>query len=99
MPASGLSFLLFLSGAAALLVEVSLSRALVFVVGNSTLAVTSILVAFMGGIGIGSLAGGRLARGIDGARALRRFALLETATALLGPLAFAAARALGASRL
>ena len=51
----------FLSGATALIFEILWSRQFVTVFGNSSYAISIVLCAFMGGLGIGSLLGGRLA--------------------------------------
>lgn len=53
---------LFLSGAAALTLEVTWSRSLRLVFGSTTLAISTILVAYMLGLGLGGLVGGRVAR-------------------------------------
>jgi len=86
--------ILAISGVAALHVEVAFVRALVLVLGNSSLAITSILVAFMLGFGAGSALLAPRGPAIGAGRALRRFAALEVAAALLAAGAFAAARAL-----
>ena len=51
----------FLSGAASLMLEVVWTRLLRLVFGSTTLAVSTILVAYMLGLGLGGLAGGRIA--------------------------------------
>ena len=56
------SALLFLSGASALIDEHILSRLLVRVVGSSSEAVACVLVAFMGGMGLGAALSARLVR-------------------------------------
>lgn len=50
----------FASGASALSAEVTWNRMLIVVVGNSMSATAMIIVVFMGGLGLGSYAGGRL---------------------------------------
>jgi spermidine synthase len=50
----------FASGAASLIAEVSWNRMLIVVVGNSISAAALIIVVFMGGLGLGSYAGGRI---------------------------------------
>ncbi len=50
----------FASGAASLCAEVTWNRMLIVVVGNSLAATSTIIVVFMGGLGLGSYAGGRL---------------------------------------
>ncbi|MFT5285829.1 MAG: spermidine synthase [Planctomycetota bacterium] len=52
---------IFTSGAASLGLEVVWSRLLRLVFGSTTLAITTILVAYMAGLGIGGLIGGKLA--------------------------------------
>jgi spermidine synthase len=52
---------LFLSGTASLVLEVVWSRLLRLVFGSTTLAVSTILVAYMLGLGLGGLLGGRIA--------------------------------------
>jgi spermidine synthase len=52
---------LLFSGAASLSLEVVWSRLLKLVFGSTTLAITTILVAYMLGLGIGGLLGGRVA--------------------------------------
>jgi spermidine synthase len=49
----------FASGAASLMAEVTWSRMLIVVVGNSISAAAMIIGVFMGGLGLGSFAGGR----------------------------------------
>lgn len=61
---------LFLSGTGSLVLEVSWSRLLKLVFGSTTLSISTILVAYMLGLGLGGLVGGRLARRVaDGVRA------------------------------
>jgi spermidine synthase len=50
----------FASGAGSLLAEVTWNRTLIVVVGNSLAATALIVSVFMGGLGLGSLVGGRL---------------------------------------
>ena len=60
----------FLSGAASLILEVVWSRLLKLVFGSTTLAITTILVAYMLGLALGGLYGGRLAARVrNGVRA------------------------------
>jgi len=64
----GLCF--FLSGMGSLALEVVWTRELRLIFGSTTLAASTILVAYMLGLGLGGLAGGRLAGRIrDGVRA------------------------------
>jgi spermidine synthase len=51
----------FLSGATALIFEILWSRQFVTVFGNTSYAISVVLCAFMGGLGIGGFLGGRLA--------------------------------------
>jgi spermidine synthase len=79
-----------LSGAAGLVYQVAWSRELVLVFGNTSQAVSTIVTAFMAGLGLGSLVGGRAADRTR--RPLRLYGFLElgiAALALLLPLAFA----------
>jgi len=52
---------LFLSGAGSLILEVVWGRLLRLVFGSTTLAVSTVLVAYMLGLGLGGLVGGRIA--------------------------------------
>ena len=71
----------FASGAACLIAEVTWNRMLIVVVGNSLSATAMIIVVFMGGLGLGSYAGGRL---LARRRAsLLPYLLLETLIGLL----------------
>lgn len=54
--------LFFLSGATGLIYELVWTRELVFVFGGTTHAISTVLVAFMAGLGLGSFAAGRLGR-------------------------------------
>jgi len=67
----------FLSGAGSLVLEVVWSRLLRLVFGTTTLAISTILVAYMAGLGVGGLVGGRLAGRL--ARPVRAYALVELA--------------------
>jgi spermidine synthase len=86
-----LHVLFFLSGASSLIYELIWHRYLNLLFGVSTLAVSAVLAAFMGGLALGGALFGRRA---DRARhPLRLYALLEggiAAGALLVPIAFAA---------
>ena len=78
------------SGAAGLIYEVVWSRELVLVFGNTTQAVSTIVTAFMAGLGFGGLAGGWLAKRVG--HPLRLYGFLELLIAAIGfslPLAFA----------
>src|SRR5215831_15412258 len=65
----------FLSGASGLVLELLWTRLLTLVFGSTTLAVSTVLTAFMGGLGLGSYFGGKWADRLrDPARA---YAFLE----------------------
>ncbi|MFO0735792.1 MAG: fused MFS/spermidine synthase [Labilithrix sp.] len=75
--------LLFVSGAAALIDEHVLSKLLARVVGSSAEAVACVLVAFMGGMGLGSaLVGRQLEKARRSARPFLRYAVIEAAIGL-----------------
>jgi predicted membrane-bound spermidine synthase len=86
----GLILALFVgSGGAGLIYQVVWSRELVLVFGNTTQAVSTIVTAFMAGLGFGSLAGARWAS--RSARPLRLYGAVElgvAAFAVLLPFAF-----------
>lgn len=65
--------LFFLSGFAALLYQVIWQRLLVFYTGSDTVSISLIVSAFMTGLGLGYLAGGRLADRASEATNLRYF--------------------------
>lgn len=69
--------LFFLSGFAALLYQVIWQRLLVFYTGSDTVSISLIVSAFMTGLGLGYLIGGRLADRASAARNLRYFLLAE----------------------
>src|SRR3954467_14461139 len=70
----------FLSGASGLVFEMVWTRMLTLVFGSTTLAVSTVLTAFMGGLGLGSFLAGRGADRIrDPARA---YALAEASIGL-----------------
>lgn len=76
------------SGAASLILESTLTRLLRLTLGNTALAVTTVLCAFMGGLALGGFIGGRISERT--CRPLRSYALLEGAiglSCLLLPLA------------
>ncbi len=54
--------LFLLSGATGLVYELVWTRELIFVFGGTTYAITTVLVAFMGGLGLGSFVSGRISR-------------------------------------
>lgn len=71
---------LLLSGAGSLVLEVVWSRLLKLEFGSTTLAISTILVAYMLGLGLGGLLGGKIARRFkDGVRA---YGLFEMGIAL-----------------
>jgi spermidine synthase len=83
----GLCFVL--SGATGLIYEVLWARMLGLVFGATTLAVSTVLAAFMGGLALGSALAGRMAARLR--RPLRSYALIEISIAvyaLLVPLLF-----------
>jgi spermidine synthase len=81
----GLILALFVgSGAAGLVYQVVWSRELVLVFGNTTQAVSTIVTAFMAGLGFGSLAGGRWAD--RSSRPLRLYGVLELGVAIFAVL-------------
>jgi spermidine synthase len=81
---NGLLFLVFtVSGASGLIYEVLWTRRLTHVFGSTTLAVSTVLAAFMGGLAVGSvLLGGWADR--NRPRALRAYGLLELAIGAFG---------------
>jgi spermidine synthase len=76
-------FLFAVSGAAALIYEVVWTRLLTLHLGHGLAAASAVLAAFMGGLAAGAGAAGRIAGRFDRARALRVYAGLELAIALL----------------
>jgi spermidine synthase len=72
----------FLSGAAALILQVLWTRMLGHVFGATTLAISTTLTAFMGGLALGSHLGGRMAPKLK--RPILGFAVLESAVGLYG---------------
>ncbi|HEY8516192.1 MAG TPA: fused MFS/spermidine synthase [Candidatus Binatia bacterium] len=76
----------FLSGLGSLALEVVWTRELRLVFGSTTLAASTILVAYMLGLGLGGLAGGRVAGRIaSGVRAYGWFEIAIGAYALIVP--------------
>jgi predicted membrane-bound spermidine synthase len=73
----------FASGFAALIYQVVWQRVLFAAFGVNIEAVTVVVTAFLAGLGLGSLAGGRLAQG-TGAGLLRKFAAIELCIGLFG---------------
>src|SRR6185295_7238155 len=72
----------FVSGLSALLYQTAWQRLLSFFGGSDAFAATLVVAAFMAGLGIGSLAGGRLADRLSARGRLLAFALSELAIAL-----------------
>lgn len=70
----------FLSGATGLIYEVLWARMLGLVFGATTLAVSTVLAAFMGGLALGSAMAGRMGAGVK--RPVRAYGLLEIGIAL-----------------
>jgi spermidine synthase len=95
VPASRLAEIVFwcflVSGATSLILQGTLMRELRFVLGNTTLAITTVLCAFMAGLALGSYISGRLCDRTR--RLLRLYGLLEGAVGvccLLLPVAIVA---------
>ena len=79
------------SGASGLVYQIVWMRELTLIFGATTLAVSTVLAVFMGGLAVGSLYGGRLADRI--ARPMHAYGLLEIGIGLYGaliPVLFAA---------
>src|SRR5450432_3825129 len=77
----------FLSGASGLILEMLWTRMLTLVFGSTTLAVSTVLTAFMGGLGLGSYLAGKYADRLK--NPVRAYALAEAGIgfyALLVPL-------------
>jgi spermidine synthase len=73
---------IFLSGAAALIYEIALSRMLIHVFGNGVQATSTILCAYMIGLAAGAYLGGKyISRSLN---SLRVYAIVELGIALLG---------------
>src|SRR6267378_469472 len=72
----------FASGAAGLILEVVWSKYLSFLLGNSIYGVSTVVAAFLGGLGIGAALGGRLAART--AEPLMMYARLELLVAAMG---------------
>ena len=91
LPALALCF--FLSGLGSLALEVVWTRQMRLVFGSTTLAASTILVAYMLGLGLGGLLGGRLSRRArtpaDGVRLYGWMEILIGVYALAVPAAFA----------
>jgi predicted membrane-bound spermidine synthase len=81
---AGLVF--FLSGASALVYQVAWQRVLALHSGVGLYSIAMIVAAFMAGLGIGSLLGGRASARVGPGRALRLFAALELLIGAFGAL-------------
>jgi spermidine synthase len=79
-----LALLFFASGFGAILYQLIWQRMLYALVGINVEVVTLIVSLFIGGLGIGSLLGGRASRADDPARLVRRFAAVELGIGLFG---------------
>ncbi|MDQ3441466.1 MAG: fused MFS/spermidine synthase, partial [Planctomycetota bacterium] len=71
------------SGAAALIYEVTWTRLLTLQLGHGVAAASTVLAAFMGGLALGSAAGGRFGGKLHATQALRVYAGLELSIAVL----------------
>ena len=72
----------FFSGATSLALEVSWSKELSYVLGNTLYAVSTVVAAFMAGLGLGSALAGKF--GVKFARPLKAYGLLQFGVALWG---------------
>ena len=79
---SALSFLFFLSGAAALIYQTAWHRLLALFAGSDSIAAALVVGAFLLGLGIGSLLGGLSADRLSRRSALMAFTLCEVGIAL-----------------
>jgi spermidine synthase len=74
----------FLSGFAAVLYQVIWQRLLAFFSGADIYSITIIVAAFMAGLGLGNIVGGRLADRLGARWSLRAFAIAEIAIGVFG---------------
>lgn len=74
----------FLSGFAAVLYQVIWQRLLVFFSGADVYSITIIVAAFMAGLGLGNVGGGKLADRLGPRASLRAFAAAELAIGIFG---------------
>jgi spermidine synthase len=65
------------SGAAGLIYEVSWTRQLTLYIGHSTAAASAVVAAFMGGLALGAIAGGRFASRLTPRQCFLAYAVLE----------------------
>src|SRR5688500_6934987 len=86
MRRSAFLFVFAISGAAALIYEVVWTRLLTLYLGHGLAAASAVLAAFMGGLAAGTGAAGRIAGRFTPARAMRVYAGLEIAIAILAVL-------------
>ena len=85
----------FLSGAAGLVLEIVWSKCLGLLLGNSIQGVSTVVAAFLGGLGIGAWLGGRFSsRTADPLAAYAKLELFVGAAGLATPLAYRLARPL-----
>src|SRR2546427_12195550 len=83
----------FASGAAGLILEVVWSKYLSLLLGNSIYGVSTVVAAFLGGLGVGAALGGRLAaRAREPLVLYARLELVVAAPRPVSPLAHVAAR-------
>lgn len=80
---AGIALLFFASGFAALIYQVVWQRVLFTSFGINIEAVTIVVTAFLAGLGLGSIAGGKLSRR-GGASLLLAFAVVETSIGMYG---------------
>jgi spermidine synthase len=79
----GLLYIAFAaSGAAALIYETTWTRLLTLFMGHTVAAASTVLAAFMGGLALGAGVAGRFAPGLERARALRAYAVVEVLIAV-----------------
>ncbi|MDB5374915.1 MAG: spermidine synthase [Belnapia sp.] len=84
MPRLALAF--FCSGFSALMCQVVWQRMLGIFAGSDTVSAALVVAAFLGGLGIGSLIGAKLADRLSARQALLGFALCEVGVAAFAPL-------------
>src|SRR5258705_4296421 len=88
----------FASGMAGLTLEIVWSKYLSYLLGNSIYGVSTVVAAFLGGLGVGAVVGGRLAsRSREPLMLYARLELLIGIMGLASPLAYHAARPVVAS--
>lgn len=84
----------FVSGMAALLYQLAWQRSLFTIYGTNSESITAIVAAFMLGLGLGSLLGGRLSHDTRWSR-ITVFAVIEAATGIYGLLSLPLLRWVG----